>query len=75
MALLAMLEEGLDRQPLAVEAEQRVVVAVEDRQGCGHRAGMLRERVGRGQPMVGMLKSAPARMPVGQREVTALSLV
>ena len=27
------------------------------------------------QPMVGILNSAPARMPVGQREVTAFCLV
>ncbi len=29
----------------------------------------------RAQPMVGILNSAPARMPVGQREVTAFCLV
>jgi hypothetical protein len=29
----------------------------------------------RAQPMVGILNSTPARMPVGQREVTAFCLV
>jgi hypothetical protein len=30
---------------------------------------------GRGHPMVGILNSAPARMPVGQRDVIAFCLV
>jgi len=35
----------------------------------------IRERRNRVQPRIGILNSAPARMPVGQRVVTALSLV